>query len=66
MSWVVTEIPSRPHRILVLQADTSAELDALLEKASRKGWSRYVEGTVPDTTQIGAWMLKPADDTQGT
>lgn len=65
MSWVVTEIPSKPHRLLVLSADTAVELDALIEKASRKGWSRYVEGTVPDTTQLGAWMLKSAEDSQG-
>lgn len=62
MAYRITEFPGE-DRILVLLADSSAELDALLASARKKGWQDYVQGVEPETQQPSAWMRKrPAAD----
>jgi hypothetical protein len=61
MVYRVTEFPGVTDRILVLQATTQEELDALLAAARMKGWDDYVLGIEPDTLQPSAWMRKPAE-----
>jgi len=53
------EHEKEPHRLLVLQADTSEELDALISRSKVKGWIEYVEGVATKGPRLGCWMLKP-------
>jgi hypothetical protein len=66
MAWSVTEFPLGSNRLLVLQADSKLELDSLIAKATLKGWQPYVDGTVPDTSELGAWMLKAIEELQSS
>lgn len=52
----------RPHRMLVLEADSAQELNELVERARAKGWMDYLEGLVPADRWYSVWMLKPADE----
>ncbi len=53
------EHEDEPHRLLVLQADTFEELDALMTRSKAKGWLEYVEGVATQGPRLGCWMLKP-------
>ncbi len=52
----------RPHRMLVLESDSTQELDELVERARGKGWQDYLEGRVPADGWYSVWMLKPAGE----
>lgn len=58
VAWRVTEFTFVPDRILVCEADTPQELEALRERAEAKGWSFYAQGDVPDSPRFGVWMRK--------
>lgn len=55
------------QRLLVIESDSEAELLGLMSAASKKGWSLYVQGTVPESGWHSAWMMKPVEicDTAG-
>lgn len=61
MSRKVFELALDEHRLLVIQSDSELEIKDLVEKAKKKGWDFYFEGTVPSTNQYGVWMLKPLE-----
>lgn len=60
------EHEKEPHRLLVLQADTFEELDALVSRSKAKGWLEYVEGVAAQGPRLGCWMLKPDAPPTGT
>ncbi|WP_159608857.1 hypothetical protein [Hydrogenophaga sp. PBL-H3] len=53
------EHEKEPHRLLLLQADTVEELEALISLSKAKGWLEYVEGVATQGPRLGSWMLKP-------
>ena len=51
------EYKGAPHRLLVIETDTTAEMDQALALALERGWFVYVEGT-SDKNRLSKWFLK--------
>lgn len=51
----------KAQRLLVIESDSEDELLGLMSAASKKGWSLYVQGTVPESGWQSAWMMKPLE-----
>lgn len=61
MTYKVEECCTEVCRILVLVADTKAELEVLRDKAMNKGWGEYFDGTEPESGKPAAWLKKPPE-----
>lgn len=55
----ITSIETSPHRLLVLVADSEAELADLIERAVAKGWDASLPtGIEPESGLPSAWLTK--------
>jgi hypothetical protein len=64
MAWSVFDpvdmvFNGKMHRMLEIEADTTDELDALLEKSMAKGWIEYCRGHRPESGKPVLLCLKP-------
>ncbi len=62
MAYAANVFPGDPFRTLVLEADDADELAGLVSRALEKGWRELASGTVPDTSKVATWLVKPTSE----